>query len=296
VKSILIVGGSGFLGSSLALRLRDEYKVWTTHFHHFQKIDRVNDLPLNLSQMDWVREMLVAIQPEVVIYVAGNHDQAWCENPNHGKEIEIAQVTGPTAVVASSQLLGSRMIYISSALVFDGSKGNYHETDVMLPSTVLGKSKVNGENSVRSRSMDYLILRTPPLLGRGPAHKPSMLDQWSWKWSQGKPVDLDYSAVHSYATMSRFCDWVAKCIESPLKNKTLHFGGLSRVTQYDLGCRLAERLKVPKGLVVRKPGPTGPPLDYSLNFTQSVKALETEPLFLKQSLDLLEKDLLISRT
>lgn len=296
MKSVLIVGGSGFLGTHLALRLRDEYKVWTTHFRHHQRIEGVSDLPLSIMQMDWIRELLMSVQPDVVIYAAGGHDEAWAENVNNAKEMELVQVTGPTAVVASSMLLGSRMIYLSSALVFDGTKGNYHENDVVLPETALGKAKVNGENAVRSRSMDYLILRAPPLLGRGPSHNPSMLDQWCWKWSQNQPVHLDDVSRHSYATVDRFCDAVAACIETPIKNKTLHFGGLSRMTQFEMGCLLAEKMKLPKGLVIRKPTRATAMLDYSLNFTQSVKELKVEPLLLKQSLDLLQKHLLVARS
>lgn len=286
------------MGSHLALRMRNDYKVWTTHFRHAHQIKGVTDLPLGVGQIDWIRELVFSVQPELIIYAAGNHDPLWAEDIKNAKEMELVQVTGPTAVVASSQLLGSRMIYLSSAMVFDGSRGNYHEGDVVLPSTALGKAKVNGENAVKSRSLDYLILRSPPLLGRGPACNPSLLDRWSWTWNQNRPVELDHLVRHSYATIEPYCDWVLRCIEAPIKNKTLHFGGLSKLTEYELGCLVAEKLKVPKSLVIRKPSQANASAsamtDYSLNFTQAVRNLEVKPLLLKQSLDLLQKHLLIT--
>jgi dTDP-4-dehydrorhamnose reductase len=294
VKTVLIIGGSGFVGSHLATRLRGGYRVVTTHFRHPQRIQGVTDYPLSVSQLDWMKELVFNVQPEIVIYAGGRQDLQWTENPAHSKAVDLAHVAGPTNLLAASQLLGSRFIYLSSALVFDGARGNYRESDIVIPGTVLGKAKVAAENQIRNRALNFLMLRSAPLLGRGPAQNPSMLDHWLHRWGHGQSVELDDRTRHSYATVEDFVEWVARCLESSIKNRTLHFGGLTRCTEHEVGLKLARRLGVPATLVVRKPSdPNADPLDYSLNTTASVKGLEIQPLFLQQSLDLIQERLLV---
>jgi dTDP-4-dehydrorhamnose reductase len=294
VKSILVVGGSGFVGSHLARHLSAEYKVVTTHFRHAQKIPGTTDLPLSVAKLDWIKELLFTVQPDIILYAAGRNILEWTEDPKNAKALDLAHAAGPAALLSASQILGSRFVYLSTPLVFDGTRGNYHESDIMIPSTALGKAKVNGENSIRSRALNFLVLRSTPLLGRGPATNPSFLDQWLGSWGRGNPVTAQDGVRHNYATIENFCAWVSRCLESPTKNRILHFGGLSRTSEYELALQIAQRLKVPGELVQRKSTPTDARADYSLNFTQSVKALEIEPLLLKQSLDLLEQHLLVA--
>jgi dTDP-4-dehydrorhamnose reductase len=295
VKTILIVGGSGFVGSHLALRLRDEYKVMTTHFRHAQRIPGVTDYPLSVHQLDWSKELLLDLQPDVILYAAGRHSPQWTEDPANARAMDLAHVAGPSTLVSNSQVMGTKFIYLSSPLVFDGARGNYHESDILMPSSPLGRAKVAGENSIKNRALNYLILRSAPLVGRGPAKNPTFLDQWLLAWGRGRAVELDDSIRHSYATIENFCDWVAQTLASGLKNKVLHFGGLSRVTEYELAHRLAERLEVSPTLLHRKKAPSEQSsLDYSLNTTASVRALEVQPLLLQQSLDLIQQHLLIT--
>jgi len=294
MKSILIIGGSGFVGSHLAGHLGARYKVVTTHFRHPLKVPETNDLPLSVAKLDWLKEMLFSNQPEVIIYAAGRSEPEWTEDPKNAKALDLVQVAGPTAILSASQMLGSKVIYLSSSHVFDATRGNYYETDVTMPITAMGKVKVGAENSIRGRALNYLILRSPPLLGRGPASHPTFVDRWAFDWGRGHTVAADDQIRHNYATMSEYCAWVQRCIESPLKNRILHFGGLSRTSEYELACSLAARFGVAANKVVRKPATADKKLDYSLNFTQSVKLLEVQPMLLKQSIDLLEENLLVS--
>lgn len=295
MKTILIVGGSGFVGSHLAMRLRDEYKVITTHFRHAQRIPGVTDYPLSVHQLDWSKELLLHLQPDIIIYAAGRHSLQWTEDPANTRAMDLAHVAGPSTLVSNSQVMGTKFIYLSSPWVFDGSRGNYHESDILFPSTALGRAKVAAENSVRSRALNYLILRSAPLLGRGPAQNPTALDHWLMSWGKDRAFEFDDSTRHSYATVQSFADWVAQSLASGVKNKVLHFGGLSRVTEYELAQRLAERLKVSPTLLRRKKSSNDSAHhDYSLNTTASVRTLEIQPLLLKQSLDLVQEGLLIA--
>jgi dTDP-4-dehydrorhamnose reductase len=294
VKTVLIVGGSGFVGSHLAIRLRDEFKVIATHFRHFQRIPGVTHYPMSVSQLDWMKELLLNFEPDVILYAAGKHSLSWTEDPAHSKALELAHVAGPNVLLSAAQMMGTKFVYLSNSYVFDASHGNHSETDIQLPSTALGKAKVSGENAVKNRAINYLVVRSGPLIGRGPAKNPSFLDLWFRSWGAGRPVELDDQTLHSYATVEEFSDWIGSCLRSGIKNKVLHFGGLSKCTEYRLGLEIAQRFKVPAALVRKKnTPPSDERVDYSLNSSASIKTLEVKPLLLKQSLDLVQKRLLV---
>jgi FlaA1/EpsC-like NDP-sugar epimerase len=74
-KKILITGGSGFLGRNLALRLRGTYDVYLgarNNKQNFQakKLTNVTTLPLDVSNIEAVRDVVGTIRPDIIIHAA----------------------------------------------------------------------------------------------------------------------------------------------------------------------------------------------------------------------------------
>ncbi len=68
---------------------------------------------------------------------------------------------GPGHLAEAAAGLGAPLIHLSTDYVFDGSKsGPYVEDDPIAPLGVYGASKAAGEQAVRDRWSDHLILRT----------------------------------------------------------------------------------------------------------------------------------------
>jgi len=68
---------------------------------------------------------------------------------------------GPAYLASACEKVGIPLVHISTDYVFDGQKqGDYFETDPVSPLSVYGKSKAAGEEEVRKRMREYLILRT----------------------------------------------------------------------------------------------------------------------------------------
>jgi dTDP-4-dehydrorhamnose reductase len=194
--------------------------------------------------------------------------------------------------VSIAEILQPKFIFVSNAYVFDGRKGNYHEDDIVLPSTVLGKAKLSAENFVKGKSLNYVTLRTSCLYGRGNGSRLSFFDQIRIAFERGKPFELSNHYLQSYAPVSGFTEVVERLIENPFKNKTMHYGGLTRVTAYDFARMYAERFGYDPELVAPKAGPDGESqVDYSLNSSLAVKTLKIKPLLLEEGFDLIEKNL-----
>jgi dTDP-4-dehydrorhamnose reductase len=155
MERILITGAKGMLGLDLTEALRGKYEVYGRDIDDF-------DITRDKETMD----AIMAIRPDVVIHAAAYTDVDGCES-----HIELAHSIngGGTKNVASAcRELGSRMVYISTDYVFDGTKsGAYSEDDPTCPINTYGRSKLEGERWVRTMVGQFVIVRTAWLFGRG---------------------------------------------------------------------------------------------------------------------------------
>jgi len=287
-RSVLIVGGSGFVGSHLALHFRENYKVFTTHYHHHEPMRGVTSIPMALHKADWIKEVVLATRPRFIIYAARPR-----KNESDPKEMDLIYSSAPLTLVQASAILGSKFIYLSNAFVFNGDEGDYKETDAALPALPEGRSRASGENAVRARATQHAIIRSSPVYGLGPVRNPSMCDLWIKKLIQGETLELDDQQVHTFAPVEGLADAVEKACSSNVENRVFHYAGREPLTEFALGKRLAERLGLPTQKI--HPRASSSKKNYSLNCSESAFCLQTEPLLLEQGLDLLEKQLLASR-
>jgi dTDP-4-dehydrorhamnose reductase len=295
-RSVLILGGSGYLGTHLALKLRDEFKVFATYNQNKIKIPGVTLLPFEINNRSWTKRLVYTSRPDILIYIAGNNSVEWADK--NAQEAELVHSIGVAAVAHYTDIIQPRFIYISNPYVFDGFRGNYHEEDTVLPGTVLGRVKNGGENVVRSRCLNYVILRTSPLIGRGNGINLSLLDQWRMKLDRNEKFEVGFQEVHSFSHVEGFCDTVSRIINSGIKNRVVHYGGLTKMSQLELAQTFAKRFGynphhiIAKRFKHRKTGISEDFIfDFSLNSTYAVQTLKVKPLLLEESFDLVEKQL-----
>ncbi len=117
------------------------------------------DILLDLVQFETVREAVRAVRPDVIINVAAytNVDQA-------EDEPELAmQINGiaPGILAEEAAGCGAKIIQVSTDYVFDGTLDRpYQPDDAVNPIGVYGRTKLAGEEAVRSASADHVIVRT----------------------------------------------------------------------------------------------------------------------------------------
>lgn len=296
-KAVFLIGGSGFVGTHLALRLREQYKVFATYHAHPVRIPGVTFFPVDVTNRNWVKRVVYTVRPDVVIYAAGRNDALWSEN--NARETENLHTGGAGSVCNVAEIFQPKFIFLSNCYTFDGTRGNYHETDTVLPTTALGKAKVGGENFIRGKALNYVIIRSSPVFGRGNGSNLSVLDRLRMRLDRGERIEVLDDEVHSYAPVDGLADLVAQVAESGLRNKVLHYGGLTKVSQARFALEFAHRFKYDPGLIVVKKRYSKsasayelPQSDYSMNSTQAVESLKIKPLLLEEGFDLIEKKLI----
>lgn len=142
--------------------------------------ERFNVVGLRHSEMDItdpaVLKKVIGIErPDVVINCAAYTRVDDCET--HRKEAFSVNADGALNIAEASREHDAKMVQISTAHIFDGAKGApYIEDDIPNPRSVYGRSKWEGEEAVRGRLKNHLIVRASWLYGEnGPNFVDTML-------------------------------------------------------------------------------------------------------------------------
>lgn len=286
----MVVGASGFLGSNIVEHFRKKHRVIAAFNRNLLKFPGVSHCMYTLSDRDYMKRLILLSKPDVIIYCAGINDFLEC-----AKFPQLAEAVngyGPVFLSAAADTIPHRFIYLSSAYVYDGKKGNYNEIDVVLPDTHFGKGKLAGENYVRSKCLNYTILRFAPIFGIGSIYHQSMFDKLRHKLQMGQSMELPQNEVHSFLSINvalKAIEWAAT---QETRNHAYNLGGLTKISSYEFGVSVAESLGFDSRNVLPGKSQFEGDVDFSLNGSELVRQLEIDPLILEQGLDLLKQQLI----
>lgn len=162
MKKILILGGSGFIGTKLVERLQSNpgYEIISTYHAHLPHLRHSRWIKLDINDRQQLQEMLSRISPDIIInlitYAQGSsHVEACQKNP---KKCSLVNVS-PTRIIAAYCHKKKRVkyIFVSSSQVFS-RKGKHTEHDLPLPWNEYGRTKLQAENII-ARLPNYAIIR-----------------------------------------------------------------------------------------------------------------------------------------
>lgn len=140
---ILITGVSGLLGSNLALFFRNSYDVLGTYCTQPVVIEGIATQGVDIRSKKSVHNLIEQFKPNVVIHCAAIADVEFCET--HKELAGKVNILGTKILVECLQNHNSKLIHISTDLVYDGVKGNYSEGDPVSPNNYYGYTKCKSE-------------------------------------------------------------------------------------------------------------------------------------------------------
>lgn len=292
------------MGTHLAQRLREGYKVFATYHTHRINIPGVTCLPMNIDNRTLIKGVVQMAKPDFIVYAPGLPSLG--KKTHDSSDYERVFSKGAATLLNIAEMMQPKFIYLSNSEVFDGERGNYHENEAAVPVGPHGKAKISGENFIRGRSLNSIIVRSSPVFGRGNGLNFSFLDRIRMRLDRGKQVELPENEIHSFAPVEGLADLIGELISHPtIRNRSFHYGGLTKMSWAEFGRTFARRFGYDAKLIVptnltsedAKVGPRadrGEFLDYSLNSTQAIEQLKIKPLLLQESFDLIEKKLITS--
>ena len=112
---------------------------------------------LNIENLNSIKKYFKKVKPEYLIHTAALSRPMNIHEKNITKSIN-TNIIGTANIVIACQKDNIKLIYFSTNYVYPGKKGNYKETDPVLPINKYAISKFGGECSVQMYE-NSLILR-----------------------------------------------------------------------------------------------------------------------------------------
>lgn len=189
---ILLIGGSGVIGSYFVkILLQENYDLVYTYYKN--KIISSHAIYLDVQDRLSTIETIKKINPEIVLICNALTGVDLCEeNPLLTDSIN---VKGTQNIVDGCKLSNSKLIFISTSAVFDGTKDEYFENDVPNPTGVYGMSKFQGELIIKNSNLPFLILRTDQPYS------------WNEKWHHTNSVIRVIENLKKNETFNEITDW-----------------------------------------------------------------------------------------
>jgi len=231
VRTLLITGGSGYLGRHLARQGMAEWQVVATYFSHPDPLAGCQAVPLDVRNGPAVARLLDSVRPTAVIHTAYDMGSAEAMQP--------VIVEGTRHVAAAAAAVGARLVAMSSDVIFDGEHGPYREADPPSPVTPYGRAKAEAERAVAGLCPEAAIVRTSLIYGFDPADPRTLWVVDSLR--SGQPITL-------FTDELRCPVWVEQLAAALLElageeggdwGGIWHLAGAQALSRYEFGVRLA---------------------------------------------------------
>jgi len=230
---ILIIGGSGFLGSKL-YNLLDQGTVFGTFLSNEHK----GLIYLDLTRGTSVKDVLAKIKPDIIIHTGGLTNTDFCESDN-----EMAYKVNVRGTRNLVKNFSGKIIYFSTDYVFNGEKGPYCEDDVPNPINYYGWTKLKAEEIVLHAADDNVVIRVAGLYGYNERNN-EFLNSFNSAIIY-KATDLAGSTV--------LIDDVVKYLPFFLQKKGIyHLASGSAISRYDFALMAVRILNLPVKVTGRK--------------------------------------------
>jgi dTDP-4-dehydrorhamnose reductase len=186
----LLFGATSILGFNLARMFSETVLPFTTPSNNAKA---VRHWPaLNLGDPGWAAALFRKHEPETLLYCHAVCDVPRCEiAPGWAREINI----GYLSRVMDALPRKTRLVYVSSDHVFGGD-GVYDELSAPCPVSVYGRTRVEAEEIVLSRS-GSLVLRVGLAIGPSPSGRTGHWDWLRYRTAQKLPMTLVHDEYRS---------------------------------------------------------------------------------------------------
>jgi dTDP-4-dehydrorhamnose reductase len=251
-QRMLVIGARGFLGT---YTVRAAQNAGT---HQVMRGDRstldsepiagTEVVEIDIANAASVDHAFTRARPDCVLLLAAVSDIDRCEaSPEMAFAIN---AHGAEHVANACARSNARLLFTSSAAVFDGLQHSYSEDHATSPISVYGKSKLWAEQAIMRLLPSAIVLRFALVLGftrkRGAN---AMLDTLIAKWQAGQPVSFSTQEDRNAIDAATLSEIMLRLITDRELSGIYHAGASDTLTRYDLGLRLAARANVSPALV-----------------------------------------------
>lgn len=236
--TLWVTGATGYLGREL-----------------LRRAPRADATRVEIRDADAVAAHVAATRPDAVVHTAYRQ-----QDPDSRR----INVDGAAIVARAAARSGSRLVHLSTDVVFDGLKAApYVEDDRPSPVTEYGREKADAEREVAAAHPDALIVRTSMIYG-GPGFEPSKHEELA----RDEAATFFTTEIRCPIQVSDLAAALLELVASDVRG-LLHVAGADGVSR-------AEFAALVRGGPVRAgPAPPTRPLDCRLDCSRAQALLRT---------------------
>jgi dTDP-4-dehydrorhamnose reductase len=174
-SKLLIIGGSGLVGSTLLQYASPNYNIHFTYNTNKITFDNINSTQINLlGNQKLITDLIKEVQPNIVVNTAAHSSVDLCETDHSIADKLHVDITQD--ITQACKDIDSKLVYISTDMVFQGELNKkYTELDQPNPINYYGKTKLEAEQITLNASPKNVVLRTAVIYGW---HKKSRFTNW----------------------------------------------------------------------------------------------------------------------
>jgi len=246
---IIITGGSGLLGQYLNLAASEKYDILTIYNSNPGNCLRFNSAKTDLRDEDRFNKLFADFKPNIVIHSAA------ITNPIP-KPDQSPKLYYDVNVQAAKNLAGlcgkfnSKLIYISTDLVYAGYRGSMLKEDAkLIPASLYAETKLMAEIKIQETIENFIILRTSLLYGFGLNHSRCHFHNMFEDLKNKLPVKLFIDQFRTPISLNEAARIIIETIDKDIRSDIINLGGKERVSRYELGEILCNEAGLDKTLL-----------------------------------------------
>lgn len=252
---VLITGATGYLGTAMLEAVPDGVEAIPVGFSRSERsVDITDSTALEAALADHL--------PDVIVHLAAVSEVAKAvADPSVASAVNAA---GAGVVAAAAAARGIRLVALSSDVVFDGATGPYSEQSTPNPINDYGRSKLAGEEAVRSAHPQALVVRTSVLVGRDRAQRHPFSAFVLEQAAAGTEIVLYENERRNFYPVTHAATAVWECVGTDASG-LLHIGAVESASRFEFGRQLIAAAGFDPALAVAAIGPADRPSDLTLD-------------------------------
>ena len=238
---LLVIGSRGFLGSYVARAAGDSFEVVEANR---TRDEQANCVGIDVRNKGSVNFVFQAIQPDVAVLLSAISDIDYCERvPDEAWAVNLR---GAEYVADACARTNTRLVFTSTAAVFDGCQHGYSEESPLSPISVYGETKARAEKAVMALVPSAIVVRMALVLGfAGCPGTNALLENLRIQWASGHSVSLPEFEQRNPIDAYTAAKFMLDLLKSENARGIFHIGCKDSITRYDLGLKLASRMGYP---------------------------------------------------
>ena len=246
---VLITGGSGLLGQYLNIELSKENQILTIYHQHNGNCNNFNSFKVDIKDHNKVKQVIQEFRPDVVIHAAAISTPRLSKDLS-AKEVYKTNVNATKNIAEECKKYNVKMFYLSTDLVYAGYRGSMlTENYKLIPVSLYAETKLMGETKIQETFDNYAILRTALLYGFGLNYSKCHFHEMYKNLKENRKVKLFTDQYRTPLSLSEAARIISYLIKIEIKGEIINFGGLERVSRFELGEILCNSANLDKNLL-----------------------------------------------